>query len=248
MNIPHCKECAAYLFYQLMGSQGAPPKLPVLRGPFNRNMFMVGSIGATILLVGGPCIGLSMLIGQTWSQMPEYPWPLILLIVLFSLGLALSGIGFYGFHRNYGSIMGLVSCVLLIVTAFITPLSTFFSIHESEEWSGEISYRIGLEIIASFVFIGICLILMGTTLVLVRNYTMNRNLSTASGIVSIFVAGLFLTIFPAIFLGIAWFLTLVPSILIALVFDNAKTPPITQNDSQFKRNEITPRPEHGKYR
>jgi hypothetical protein len=240
MNMVHCKECAEYLFYQLMSSQHAPPKLPVSRGPPNRKMFAFGGIGAMILLVVGPLIGLFMLIGQTWSTMSEYPWQLILLAVSFSLGLALSGIGFYGFYRNYGSIMGLVSCVFLIVTAFITPVSTFFSIQESEDWDGGTSYRIGLEIIPSFVIIGICLILMGTTLVLVRNYTMNRNLSTASGIVSFFVAGLFLTIFPAIFLGIAWFLIMVPSILIALVFSLAKTLPGIQNDSQLKRYEYPP--------
>ncbi len=229
VNMPHCKECAEWLLFQ-MASAYRIPKVPMPRGQPRKELFTIGSAGSIVMLISAFCIGIFMFTEHSIFGLTSYPWWLILWGAVFSGGMIVNSVGFYGFYKNYGSTMGLITFVFLLISSFIFIASFIFSVHAYHEDFGPFQpepwrYSIGPEIVGAVFIFGVCLVLMGVTFLVVKNYTMEVQLSTATGIFTIIVAALFCSVFLAIFVGIAWFISVMACLLMAIVFFLAKLPP-----------------------
>ncbi|UCG70038.1 MAG: hypothetical protein JSV09_03210 [Thermoplasmata archaeon] len=226
INVPHCKDCTEWILFQMATASRMLPRLPMPKGMPNKIYFNIGGIGAIVLSLISVGIGYFFFVNSTNFELSEdNVRGLLFMSGLFAGVFAITGFGFLGFHKNYGSFIGWITFVFFMITPFIFTAFTIFSLHgEFDDREGE-HFHIGPEYIGVAIIIGICLVLMGITLILVRNYTMIANLSTATGIFSIIVAGLFCTVFMVIILGIAWFALTVLFISLALVFFGAKLPP-----------------------
>jgi hypothetical protein len=221
MNIPHCKDCAEWIFYNVMKSSRSLFSVPIPKGQPIRKYFVIGGIGALTMVVGALLIGIFFMANFSFfgSDNSGFYWLLFAGTGLLAGGLIVTGVGFFGFYRNYGSFMGLITFIFADITSFIFISFTIFSI------SGPYGYFIGPEYIGAAVIVGICLVLMGVSLLLIKNYTMVRNLTLATGIFTLVVAALFCSVFTAMFFGIAWFTLVAAGILMAVVFFLAKLPP-----------------------
>lgn len=221
MNVPHCKDCAEWIFYQVMRSSRSLFSVPIPRGEPVKKYFVIGGIGALTMVVGALLIGIFFLANFSFYGFNNsgFYWLLFTGTGLLAGGLILTGVGFFGFYKNYGSFMGFITFVFADISSFIFISFTLFSI------SNPYGYFVGPEYIGAAVIVGICLVLMGVTLLLIKNYTMVRNLTLAAGIFTIIVASLFCSVILALFFGIAWFMLIAASILMAVVFFLAKLPP-----------------------
>jgi hypothetical protein len=220
LNVPHCKECAEWMLFQLASASKMLFRMPVPRGIPSRSYFIIGGIGTIIMSIGALVLGIYFFINFGYYGYRDGDFILLFIgsgLLLF--GLILTGIGFFGFYKNYSSFMGLISFVFSIIGSVIYVAFTIFSINR-----GYGSY-IGPEYIGAAVIIGICLILMGITFLLVKDFTMVKNLSSATGIYTLIVAGLFCSVFLVLVFGIAWFLLIVACPLMAMVFFLARLPP-----------------------
>lgn len=226
LSIPHCKECAEQIIARMATfARKKPPKIPVSRGTPKREYFILGAIGALIMVIGAGYLGYF-----TWEadySMRSYPASLIIYSAFFSIGLLIIAFGFYGFYKNYGSIMGLVSSVFLWINSVLFLPLIIFSVEETSYsyWHNQYEYRIEVwYFISAIVLFGICLALMGACLLTVKNYMMTSRLSKSAGILNIADSFLFVSILSAVISGIAWFVLIVACALMAFIFLTARLP------------------------
>ncbi len=235
MNVPHCKECAEWILFQTLSAIKTQFPLPIPRGTPRRDYFIVGGIGSIITLIFAFFIGYFFF--YNFSFYGYYMDDFTMLFALgcfFTCGLIATALGFYGFYHNYGSIMGLVTFVFSLICSAIFIISLYMAVFDSR-FGGSF----GAEYIISAISVGVCLGLMGVTLLIVKNFTMQSTLSAAAGIFTILVAILFGSIFMALFFGIAWFLLMVACLLIAVMFFLAKLPPVHSGQLQSEVPGIT---------
>lgn len=204
-NIPHCKTCAEWLFSQMVHSPFALMGIPHPKGRPRREYFIVGGIGALILMVTFLAIGYRG--GFIWYDAPFIP-----MFILFSIGFGALGIGFIGFFRNYGSIIGLISGVMVLICSFLMFISTLdLGIGSYNDW-----------IALLFLFMVITFAFMGITLVVVSYHTMVQGLSKLAGISIIFAAIFFTFLIGDFWLGMGFVSLAIASLPTALTFFLAK--------------------------
>jgi hypothetical protein len=240
-NMPHCKECTENLVLHMskLPKRRFRKNLPRKRrlkamkkayptGRLNRNFFIIGSIGSLLIAITTFFLGWSFSIPRDIS-FSSYPWWLIQLSILTSIGMIITAFGFYGFYRNYGTTLGLITSISLMIGSFWLPFFIFNSILDISWWE-ETPFRLGVMFSGAIYTIGMCLVLMGAVLLNVKNITGARILSKTAGVAGIGSSLLFFAITPAHVAGVAWFAFSASSIIMALVFFSAK--PYTENNEE----------------
>jgi hypothetical protein len=208
-------------------------------GEPRRELFIWGGSGSIILTIAAVCIGFFM-ISENLSNRLGYPWWFVIWSAIFSVGLFATSIGFYGFFRNYGSTLGLVTYIILVISSFIFIFSVIFSVHyypyEPGGWGSEPAgrYSIEIEFIGAIEILGICLALMGFTFIMLRHIIMVEDMPVTVGIFNIIIALCFCSIILVVILEVVWILLAVACFLTSLVFFSAKLPPklLGQDPSQ----------------
>lgn len=240
-NVPHCKECVEWIILQMGRFPQRPMRMPMLRGVPRREFFMAGFVGALIMMIAAAG-NWFVLFGGDLSYNP-YLWTFIIMNVLFSVSLAITSVGFYGFYRNYGVILGLMSFVFLMIASIIFLGLSIFSVGEPSMDPYEDYSLIKPEFfIPAVILVGVSIVLMGVTLILVEDYTMLRDLSKATGFYNIMIASLFIIPFFTVDGGFGWLALVIGCILMAMVFFKAKLPPRYAGYPRRRMPEISIKP------
>jgi predicted permease len=186
----------------------------------------MGCIGALIIAIASFFMGISFSIPRSIS-FSSYPWWLIHLSIIISIGMIIIAFGFYGFYRNYGTTMGLITSISLIIGSFWLPFFIFNSIRDRSGWEMP-PFDLIIVFSGAIYTLGICLILMGAVLLNVKNLTGVRILTKTAGAACIGSSLLYFAITPVHVGGIAWYAFSSSSIIMALMFFSAR--PYTENE------------------
>lgn len=250
-NMPHCKECTQNMVHnmpilsprklrkqlrkrrRLKAMESAVPK-----GRPNRDFFIAGGVGSIIVAIATFAMGWSFSVPMH-DSFGSYPHWLVGYIILYAIGTAITGVGFYGLYRNYGSVWGIIASTFCVIGTLWVPLLVYSSIHTVNRWASD-TVRYGLKIQFGFalLIIGTCLVLTGIALFNVKNLTGVRILSKTAGLLNILVSLLFFLIWPASTTGIAWFGFCSSGIIMTMLFFSARVE--TETSSEFPTNDPAP--------
>jgi hypothetical protein len=219
LNVPHCKDCAEGIIYQMAATKTKmpnPQKLLPLSSTPSPKYYGFGYIGGGFMTIGALFLWI-LGIHRRFDFLPDYIWGLLwpMGVTLLCVGLAIAAIGFYGFYVNLGSTLGYICLVIL-------PLGSLFFL-AIFMYSFYIDYDVG-RFSTGLAALSISLILMAITILSVRYHTSTPNLSKLTAIILFVAACLSWVVFITEAMGIGWFLLMVASILTSLVFFRAKYP------------------------
>ncbi|MCK5346796.1 MAG: hypothetical protein KAR20_25485, partial [Candidatus Heimdallarchaeota archaeon] len=218
LNMPHCKECAERIIFQMAsgGGQTKPMRLPVPKGIVHRKYFVFGGIGSGIMAIGALFLFVLGL-HRNWGFLPgnlwEIFWPVG--VSILCAGLAILSIGFYGFYINYGSNLGYL-CMMILPISSLFFLSIFM-------YSFYIQYEVG-RFSTALGALSITLILMGIAISQVKNFTLLIGLSNLTVIFLLAAAALTWIVFVTEAVGIGWMILFGACILMAFFFFKIKLP------------------------
>jgi hypothetical protein len=221
----YCKSCIA------MGMHNVPPAPPggyYSRGPAvqaepagepSREPFKIGIIGS-ILGIGGPPIVIMIVLSMIMPYL-YYPYPdeqvlidmafipVMAIVAVMGLAVLFQSIGLNGFYRNYGLKMGRYAAIFgYITTIVIIGLGASFPMLLMMPSAGSVVATFLVIILVAVILIFATGVFWGIAFIQVREFTDSEDLCMITGIA--FLLG-----------GI---LTVIPSILAAIVFYQAPLP------------------------
>ncbi|MCK4243978.1 hypothetical protein KAX03_03845 [Candidatus Bathyarchaeota archaeon] len=189
-----------------------------------RTFFILGSVGSLLMSIASIFM---VIYGfyMVFYGSAEFMYILaIVSSIIFVVGVCFNGLGFYGFYRNYGKPMGLVSyifSILILIYLFICTILPTVLPTEYGEYMWFYTYydQSFIFYVGGLVLLGIMAIIFGLTLIFLRNDTGLPELSIASGIVWI-AAGSFLASYWGSIIGLV--LLFISGVMSAVLFLRAK--------------------------
>lgn len=220
MGMPHCTTCAGMMKKQLI-STGRTPLIPIIpKGRPKKEFFIFGGIGALINTIAAFLVGYYLLyLIHRVGFAQDIIW-FYLVVILFSFGLALIGVGCYGFHWNYGAYEGLTSCVFMIIASVLFPAAVIFGVRERDHgYTFELIYALGS------VILGVALLQLGSMFLKSSDSPVSPPVTGPAGTFVQIVGVLFVIVFPALFFGLVYFISIAAFILAGLTFFRMQPPP-----------------------
>lgn len=218
LNVPHCKECAERIIFQMAGDRRKTTLkgLPHPKGIVRRKYFIFGVIGSGIMVFGALflfVLGLHRRFDFLPRDIWQIFWPVG--VSILCAGLAISSIGFYGFYINYGSSLGYLCMMILPISSFFFLSIFMYSFYVQFE-GGRFSTALGA--------LSLTLILMAITIFRVKNFTLEVSLCSVVVIFMVAAAALTWLVFITETMGLGWLLLIVACSLMAIMFFKAKIP------------------------
>jgi hypothetical protein len=195
---------------------GAQPK-----GEPNKQLFTIGAVGSVLSIFSVPVALTSVLLGYYYMGVIM----IFASMVLVSVAIILQSIGMYGFYRNYGIQLGLFSAILGIITAVavaalvlflgfgFTPYFYYYSapldgIGALAMMQMEFFSFLIVVILGAGILVLVTGLLWGVTFIQAKEYMENESLAMVTGI----------------FFLLGGLVTVIPSLLAAIVFFQAEVP------------------------
>jgi hypothetical protein len=231
-GVVHCKVCIEQGNYHERKSTKPSPK-----GVPTKKFFTTGLIGCILTTFATFMLGISFI--SYWKLFDnyhprEYPILFASSLMILPVGFITFGIGLYGFYRNYGSAMGIVSSVFLFVNSIMFTILGLLSIKEEYYYNYyEHYYYFQLDyifLLPAHIILGCAIIIVGVTFIIVKRFSRTGELSTATGAMLIVSGSLMISYIGSI-VGICWLLLGVTSIICAITFFKSAVPEVQLLDT-----------------